>query len=964
MDLEVVGRHALLFDDDATATFVNSKKALVEWNSLFIDRYDVRHLLSNPPSSFLKHRQKSSSSPPSDSHLESELDLERYVDLPSPSDEPVETDTGVESAGYHAVPFSYGNNAGCTNQKNADVDLENAGFHPHFPVPESLLQHLPPTEKVHQIIARTAMFVSKHGGQSEIVLRVKQGDNPAFGFLMPHHHLHPYFRYLVDHQNLLKIDIDGKSHVDGMDDNQTGDVGNGGALSLLGSIYGGEDEDVVVESATAAKQMDSVGTSAAGDVSNLHHAEQKNPSRTASQKEEAVSKLPHPSKDKAPVSSKQRITGIIKAGSSSSRKNEGGNLGSFNSTVEKSKSLATSLSKVEMLVIEPPSDLKRLVDRIVEIILKNGKEFEAVLIEQDKKHRRFPFLLPSSQYHSYYLKVLRRGQESKLSGKNPISEDGPSWQVIDKKSSANDSDHDLPHESDRKEKFKMVIGKSKKDTQDQPSKGTQQQVAVGVDAAAAAAILQAATRGIKNASLEMLSKIPLNGHHGIGSEGQASSFGSQPQSSIHRQNEGGQPSVTVPIAKEIAKTAALAAAGEADSSEAGLTREQKLKAERLKRAKMFAAMIKRGTVPSEKDPLRGLSVEPLGSGVSGSGTEILDQEAKGKEESSVPPETGISDKAEISGKKHSDDGDAERRSRKNRHYRLRIHEDEEAGVEEEKKEEYDSKGELRHSRKKHKNSRPSHHHRDHSKHRKRHSSTRSKESRHRHKRDSSSEDMGRHHRHKHESSEDEHRSRLHRHETSSEDEHQRKCHRHKHDSSEDEHKKRHQHKHRSSEDGHQKTTWHKHDSSEDEHKRSGWHKHESSSENEHRKKSSRHKHDSTEDGNKKSRRRKHESSSEDEHQKTNHRHKHDNFAKDENGHITRSSKLRKRSHSEEGELEEGEIRTKISEQSPSSVDDSREASVDLLNSNQDKRAPSQPLEPTEVSDDLRAKIRAMLLATL
>ena len=48
----------------------------------------------------------------------------------------------------------------------------------------------PPSEKVHQIIARTALFVSQHGGQSEIVLRVKQGSNPTFGFLMPDHHLH------------------------------------------------------------------------------------------------------------------------------------------------------------------------------------------------------------------------------------------------------------------------------------------------------------------------------------------------------------------------------------------------------------------------------------------------------------------------------------------------------------------------------------------------------------------------------------------------------------------------------------------------------------------------------------------------------------------------------------------------------------------------------------------------------
>ncbi|PQM35169.1 splicing factor suppressor of white-apricot homolog [Prunus yedoensis var. nudiflora] len=66
MDLEVVGRHALFFDDDASASFVNSRDALVEWNSLFIDRYDVRHLLPGPlpPITRRRHLTRSSSSPP------------------------------------------------------------------------------------------------------------------------------------------------------------------------------------------------------------------------------------------------------------------------------------------------------------------------------------------------------------------------------------------------------------------------------------------------------------------------------------------------------------------------------------------------------------------------------------------------------------------------------------------------------------------------------------------------------------------------------------------------------------------------------------------------------------------------------------------------------------------------------------------------------------------------------------
>ena len=94
-------------------------------------------------------------------------------------------------------------------------------------------------------MARTVIFVSVHGGQSEIVFRVQHGDkyNPTFGFLMPDNQLHPYFHFLVNHPQLLKSDIM-------QDEKKSDDQGNeavvatGGALSLLGSVYGtGEDDD-------------------------------------------------------------------------------------------------------------------------------------------------------------------------------------------------------------------------------------------------------------------------------------------------------------------------------------------------------------------------------------------------------------------------------------------------------------------------------------------------------------------------------------------------------------------------------------------------------------------------------------------------------------------------------------------------------------------------------------------------
>ncbi|ONK79192.1 uncharacterized protein A4U43_C01F3860 [Asparagus officinalis] len=242
IDLNIEGRHALLFDDDASAAFVDSRAALVPWTgdeSLLIDRYDVRHLLDRIPPRSKKLRFVEDTGGVS----QSELDRERFLDLPlnNEDEETTERSEATGSGSYQAVPFSYGNNGGLADPNSYGQD--HSSYHPPFSVPTSLISNLPPTEKLHQIMARTALFVSEHGGQSEIVLRVKQGNNPTFGFLMPDNQLHPYFRFLVDHPHLLKTD---NTQEDKKLEDQESEAlsAAGGALSLLGSLYGtGEDDD-------------------------------------------------------------------------------------------------------------------------------------------------------------------------------------------------------------------------------------------------------------------------------------------------------------------------------------------------------------------------------------------------------------------------------------------------------------------------------------------------------------------------------------------------------------------------------------------------------------------------------------------------------------------------------------------------------------------------------------------------
>ncbi|GJN17976.1 hypothetical protein PR202_gb05087 [Eleusine coracana subsp. coracana] len=92
MDLEIVGRHALLFDDDTTAEVVNSGGSLVPWaavgaSDLLLDRHDVRHLLDRvPPRPRRSYSAVLLSAPSLDGVSEAELDRERFLDLPADDD--------------------------------------------------------------------------------------------------------------------------------------------------------------------------------------------------------------------------------------------------------------------------------------------------------------------------------------------------------------------------------------------------------------------------------------------------------------------------------------------------------------------------------------------------------------------------------------------------------------------------------------------------------------------------------------------------------------------------------------------------------------------------------------------------------------------------------------------------------------------------------------------------------------
>ncbi|KAL0131733.1 hypothetical protein PUN28_002942 [Cardiocondyla obscurior] len=67
---------------------------------------------------------------------------------------------------------------------------------PELEIPEGMI--VPETQKLNAIIMKTALFISQHGCQLEILIKTKQANNPQFAFLSIDEPLHQYYKYVLD----------------------------------------------------------------------------------------------------------------------------------------------------------------------------------------------------------------------------------------------------------------------------------------------------------------------------------------------------------------------------------------------------------------------------------------------------------------------------------------------------------------------------------------------------------------------------------------------------------------------------------------------------------------------------------------------------------------------------------------------------------------------------------------------
>lgn len=56
----------------------------------------------------------------------------------------------------------------------------------------------PETQKLNAIIIKTALFISRQGGQMEVLIKAKQANNQQFSFLSIDGELHPYYKHVLE----------------------------------------------------------------------------------------------------------------------------------------------------------------------------------------------------------------------------------------------------------------------------------------------------------------------------------------------------------------------------------------------------------------------------------------------------------------------------------------------------------------------------------------------------------------------------------------------------------------------------------------------------------------------------------------------------------------------------------------------------------------------------------------------
>ncbi|XP_042147882.1 splicing factor, suppressor of white-apricot homolog [Ixodes scapularis] len=392
-ELLVFGYSCKLFRDNEKAMLIDRGKHLIPWmgdDSLMIDRYDARGYLNNVE----EHEPKPgavaaymASLSEEERALEDLCEEERFLalfrDLHEESilheEELKRLNVALNSDGtYKETPFSYDSENSAQELQDSQDDAETP-----FKAPKGL--HIPPsvptppTMKLHAIIEKTAVFVSQHGAQMEILVKTKQSSNPQFAFLAFDHPLNVYYRFLVEQIKCgTYIPVQQSSGNEDSDDDDdhylhpslfaTSSPSLPTAVSKVFLMKEGEDNAYLQLVKNLKPQVDSpIGGASPSQPLDRQQAAALGYADYAGYEgygavEDYSQPPPPPGLEPILLPSQACPTGYA---------------------------------------IPPPPDVQPIIDKMAMYVAKNGDDFETIV--KSKGDKRFDFLLPDHEYHTYYV---------------------------------------------------------------------------------------------------------------------------------------------------------------------------------------------------------------------------------------------------------------------------------------------------------------------------------------------------------------------------------------------------------------------------------------------------------------------------------------------------------------------------------------------------------------------------------
>lgn len=237
---------------------------------------------------------------------------------------------------------------------------------------------IPNTEKLNQIIEKTAKFISKNGLQMEILLKTKQASNTQFNFLNHDGQYNAYYKHILvmmknnsyPWQEATKMnETKNEENLKNCENGNGVENGNSTSSTLSSAIF--------IPKIQYKPSADCAYTQLISKITKAPISELEKKQQQLEENAEGIDK-------------KKKVEAL-------------GLLQSYNSSDE------SDVSENEDEKAIPP-EIQVTIDKTALYVAKNGPEFEEKL--KDKQSETFKFLNADNEYHSYYKLKVKQNQAS------------------------------------------------------------------------------------------------------------------------------------------------------------------------------------------------------------------------------------------------------------------------------------------------------------------------------------------------------------------------------------------------------------------------------------------------------------------------------------------------------------------------------------------------------------------------